>query len=99
MTLQLLCSVDCPVWTDGGPAEQCAAHGQLQCVLNDTFHYDCFRPGQLEAVLPVAHGKDVFVRMPTGGGKSVCMYLIPLALSGDAMGIVISPLVGQQVMQ
>ena len=41
----------------------------------------------------MAHGKDVFVCMPTGGGKSLCMFLLPLSVSSTAMGIVISPLV------
>ena len=40
------------------------------------------------------HGKDVFVRMPTSGGKSLCVFLTPLAVSDTAMGIVISPLNG-----
>lgn len=82
------------MWTNGRPGEQCAAQSKLKSVLSSIFHYEYFRPGQLEAVLPVAHGKDVFVRLPTGGGKSLCMYLIPLSISSEAMGIVISPLVG-----
>ena len=53
----------------------------------------------MEAVLPVAHGKDFFVKMPTGGGKSLCMYLVPLSISNEAMGIVISLLVGLMVQQ
>lgn len=80
------------MWTNGRPGEQCAAQLKLKSVLSDTFNYECFRDGQLEAVLSVAHGKDVFVRMPTGGGKSLCMYLVPLSISSEAMGIVISPL-------
>lgn len=74
----------------------------LLSVLRNIFHHNSFRPGQLEAVMQVAHGKDVFVRLPTGGGKSVCMFLVPLAMGGEAMGIVISPLIGlidQQVKQ
>ena len=94
MALQLLCTVNCPVWSNGKLGDQCAAQQKLQNILRNTFHYQCFRPGQLEALLPVAHGKDVFVRMPTGGGKSLCMYLVPLSISREAMGIVISPLVG-----
>ena len=31
--------------------------------------------------------------MPTDGGKSLCMYLVPLAVSDKAIGIVVSPLV------
>ena len=40
------------------------------------------------------HGIDVLVHIPTGGGKSLCVFLTPLAVSDTAMGIVISPLNG-----
>ena len=88
-----LCNSDCRAWK-GDSREQCNAQVMLQGVLRDVFGHQSFRPGQLEALLPVAHGKDVFVRMPTGGGKSLCMFLVPLCISSEAMGIVISPLVG-----
>ena len=93
MSLKLLCSSDCPVWT-GQLGGQCGAQTKLERVLRDIFHHQYFRPGQLEALLAVAHGKDAFVRMPTGGGKTLCMFLVPLSISSEAMGIVISPLVG-----
>ena len=44
----------------------------------------------------MSHGKDVFVRMPTGGGKSLCMFLVPISLGCGPVGIVISPLVVEQ---
>ncbi len=74
--------------------------GQLQCPAKDKlcealpkyFKYTSFRPGQLDALLPVLHGYDVFVRMATGAGKSLCMFLAPLCLGDDAIGIVISTL-------
>ena len=50
-------------------------------------------PG-VEAILPVAHGKDAFVHMPTGRGKSLCMFLLPLSLSNTAMGIITSNMQG-----
>ena len=53
-----------------------------------------FCDGQLDALLPVVHGRDVFVRMATGAGKSLCMFLAPLAISESAVGVVISPLNG-----
>ena len=88
--MQLLCSIsDC--WTT---SQHCAAESKLRFVLNNTFQHSDFLPGQLQALLPVAHGRDVFVHMRTGGGKSLCMFILPLALGGEAMGIVISPLVG-----
>ena len=93
--MQLLCSSNCPVWKGTGPPEQCAAERKLRSVLRNTFGYESFRPGQLQVVLAVAHGQDVFVRVPTGGGKSLCiiMYLVPLAIGSGAMGVMVSPLV------
>ena len=64
---------------------------ELQEVLRKYFSYSSFRDGQLEALLPLLHGRDVFVHMATG---SLCMFLAPLATSEDAKGMVISPLNG-----
>ncbi len=61
-------------------------------MLEDLIHLREFKPGQLEAMLPALHGKDTFVRMATGGGKSLCMFLVPLAYSSTSMGVIISPL-------
>ena len=97
MPMRLLCRSDCPVWLSGNVStctEECTVHRRLYESLLSKFHHESFRPGQLEALLPVAHGKDVFVRMPTGGGKSLCMFLIPLSLGNDSLGIIVSPLVG-----
>ena len=44
--------------------------------------------------MPILHGNDVFVRMATGAGKSLCMFLAPLSVSEHAMGVIISPLNG-----
>ena len=93
MAMQHLCKLkDC--WANNCPSQQCTAAAQLKLVLSEIFNHQDFLPGQLEALLPIAHGKDVFVHMRTGGGKSICMYIIPLAHGGEAMGIIISPLVG-----
>ena len=65
---------------------------RLHGALRTYFKFDDFRDGQLEAMLPIMHQQDVFVRMATGSGKSICMFLPPLAISEHAMGVVISPL-------
>ena len=68
----------------------CMVLAKLLPAMQSYFHY---RPGQLEAMLPVMHGKDVLVKMPTGGDKTMCMFVPPLATSDTAMGLVISPLI------
>ena len=75
-----------------GGGSVCEAKAQLEDTLQRFFKFSSFRLGQLEAVLHLAHGRDVFVRMATGGGKSVCMFVLPLALSTTAIGVIISPL-------
>ena len=92
MMMRLCSASNC--WLNGCPSDHCIAESRLRNVLNSTFNHKEFLPGQLEAILPVAHGKDVFVHMRTGGGKSLCMFIVPLAFGDEAMGIIISPLVG-----
>ena len=43
----------------------CAAKVKLQETLHKYFKFLTFRPGQLEALLPVLRGNDVLVRMAT----------------------------------
>ncbi|EMH4165259.1 ATP-dependent DNA helicase RecQ [Pluralibacter gergoviae] len=60
-------------------------------VLQETFGYQQFRPGQQTIIETVLEGRDCLVVMPTGGGKSLC-YQIP-ALVLDGLTIVVSPLI------
>ena len=59
--------------------------------LLERFGLESFRPGQREAVQAALEGRDSLVVMPTGGGKSLC-YQLP-ALAGDALVVVVSPLI------
>jgi ATP-dependent DNA helicase RecQ len=60
-------------------------------LLHEVFGFRQFRPHQQEIVEHLADGRDAFVLMPTGGGKSLC-YQLPALLRPGA-GIVVSPLI------
>lgn len=63
----------------------------LKEALRKYFGFDTFKSRQEEIVTNLLDGKNTFVIMPTGGGKSMCYQLPALLLDGTA--IIVSPLI------
>ena len=68
-----------------------AEKSTLQDALNKYFGYESFKGDQEAIIRNVLDGKDTFVIMPTGGGKSMCYQLPALMSKGTA--VIISPLI------
>lgn len=64
---------------------------QIHSKLKEFFGFGTFKGNQEEIIVNLLRGRDSFVIMPTGGGKSLCYQLPALLLTGTA--IVVSPLI------
>ncbi|XP_055760958.1 ATP-dependent DNA helicase Q1-like isoform X1 [Salvelinus fontinalis] len=64
---------------------------KLEQNLKDVFQLSKFRPLQLKAINLSMSGKDLFLVMPTGRGKSLC-YQLP-AVCSEGFTLVVTPLV------
>ncbi len=64
---------------------------RLREYLKEYFGFDRFKKMQEDIIMSVLEGNDVFVLMPTGGGKSLTYQLPALIMDGTA--VIISPLI------
>lgn len=61
------------------------------------FGFANVRPNQHKAIKTFLEGHDVFVSLPTGGGKSLCYAVLPYAFDelrgrNSSIAIIVSPL-------
>ncbi len=59
--------------------------------LQKNFGFDAFKDSQEDIIQSILSGRDTFVIMPTGGGKSLC-YQLPAIIS-PGCAIIVSPLI------
>ncbi|MBS1651820.1 MAG: DNA helicase RecQ [Bacteroidetes bacterium] len=64
---------------------------ELTDTLKNFFGFGAFKGNQEKIIKSILSGKDTFVIMPTGGGKSLCYQLPAIASEGTA--IIVSPLI------
>lgn len=67
------------------------ATADLNSALQEYFGFEGFKGNQEKIIKSILAGKDTFVIMPTGGGKSLC-YQLP-ALMSEGCALIVSPLI------
>ncbi len=73
------------------PTSEKANNTLLKEQLQKHFGFNSFKEPQEQIIKSLLSGKDTFVIMPTGGGKSLC-YQLPAIIS-DGCAIIVSPLI------
>jgi ATP-dependent DNA helicase RecQ len=71
--------------------EKAKPSSDLLAQLQEHFGFDAFKDSQDAIIQSLLSGKDSFVIMPTGGGKSLC-YQLPAIIS-EGVAIIVSPLI------
>ncbi|MCB0700709.1 MAG: DNA helicase RecQ [Chitinophagales bacterium] len=77
--------------TAGSVAKTPKTKQKLVEALQKHFGFEQFKGEQEKIISSILSGKDTFVIMPTGGGKSLC-YQLPAVMS-EGVAIVVSPLI------
>jgi ATP-dependent DNA helicase RecQ len=72
-------------------ATSSATLSPLTAALQEHFGFDGFKGKQEEIIQSILSGRDTFVIMPTGGGKSLC-YQLP-AIMSEGVALIVSPLI------
>ncbi|MFT4154144.1 DNA helicase RecQ [Parafilimonas sp.] len=75
----------------GKTKENSNGNHNIHAALQHHFGFEQFKQAQEDAINSLLGGRDTFVIMPTGGGKSLCYQLPAMMLDGCA--IVVSPLI------
>ncbi len=75
-----------------GNSSKAVSHNiDIYKALSEHFGFDSFKGTQEAVINNLLSGRDTFVIMPTGGGKSLC-YQLP-ALVKEGVAIIVSPLI------
>ena len=80
-----------PAKTTPGKSTKRSPSSELSDHLQKHFGFKSFKDTQEQIITNLLDGKDTFVIMPTGGGKSLC-YQLPAMIS-EGCAIIVSPLI------